>query len=128
MKKIFYIIIAFVLFAVSCDKVEGPYIEKIENGNDTSEFVQNILIEDFTGHKCPNCPRAARTLEEIHHNFGDRIIPMALHVSTLADPSSGAFNLDLKTDEGTEIDDFFGVSTSPGLPNGMINRTVYNES
>lgn len=125
MKKILYIIIASVFISISCDKVEGPYITEIKNDNDTAVFVQNILIEDYTGHFCPNCPRAARVLDEIHHTYGDRIIPIALHVSSLANPGAGDFYANFKTTAGDELDAEFGISAS-GLPKGMINRTEYN--
>ncbi len=26
---------------------------------DTSLYVQNVLLEDYSGHRCPNCPNAA---------------------------------------------------------------------
>ncbi len=61
MKKIFYIISIIILYIfVSCDKVEPPYIENpviIDTNN--NEGTKRVLIEEFTGHLCPNCPEAA---------------------------------------------------------------------
>ena len=39
----------------SCDKVEGPVKEVLPppSGN------RKVLVEDYTGHRCGNCPRAA---------------------------------------------------------------------
>ena len=129
MKKFFYIIILISIIGFSCDKVDSPYIEEVQNnnnGNDsTITFAQNVLIEDFTAHTCVNCPRAARALEDIHHTYGKQIIPLALHVSSLAQPYNNPFQLDLRTTEGTELDNEFGLSAS-GLPKGMISRTEYN--
>jgi hypothetical protein len=127
MKNILYIIAISIFIFYSCDKVDGPYIEKINNddNNDTAEFVQNILIEDYTAHTCVNCPRAARQLEDIHHTYGDRIIPIAIHVGSLAQPYNPPFDADFRTSVGTELDSEFGLSAS-GLPKGMINRTEYN--
>jgi len=127
MKKILYLIISSIFIIYSCDKVDSPYIEKVKNNdnNDTAEFVQNILIEDYTAHTCVNCPRAARQLEEIQHTYGDRIIPIAIHVSSLAQPYNSPFEADFRTTVGTELDNEFGIS-GPGLPKGMINRTEYN--
>ena len=122
---------SFILIITSCDVVEGPYL--IEDGGVTSvdtsttTYVKKILIEDFTGHTCPNCPAAARELDAIHDLYGNQIIGMALHVSTgFASPwtGSGKFEYDFRTKWGTEWDDFFDISNS-GLPRGMVNRIGY---
>jgi len=98
---------------------------------DTSSitYIKKILIEDFTGHTCQNCPSAARELEAIHDLYGDQIIGMALHVSkTFARPypSSQApnYQYDFRTKWGKEWDDLFGIS-GIGLPGGMVNRIGY---
>ena len=129
MKKII-ILFSFLIAITSCEVVEGPYL--IDNGGtqpiDTSNtYIKKILIEDFTGHTCPNCPAAARELEAIHDVYGNQIIGMAIHVTTgFAGPWTGAgkFEYDFRTKWGTEWDNFFGVSDA-GLPRGMINRINY---
>ncbi len=127
MKKIIYILIVSFFFFISCDKINGPYIKKIEsdNGNDNSTFVTKVLIEDYTAHTCVNCPRAARIIEELHNTYGDKIIPIAIHVSSLAKPYNPPFDADFRTTEGNALDDEFGLGAS-GLPKGMINRVEYN--
>ena len=123
---------SFILIITSCDVVEGPY--EIDSGGviptDTNTYVKKILIEDFTGHTCPNCPSAARELEAIHDVYGNQIIGMALHISTgFAGPwtGSGKFEYDFRTKWGTDWDDFFNISNS-GLPRGMVNRVGYPNS
>jgi thiol-disulfide isomerase/thioredoxin len=103
----------------------------VDNGScvyDTSTtYIKKILIEDFTGHTCPNCPSAARELEAIHEAYPNQIIGVALHVSTgFAAPWTGAgkFEYDFRTKWGTDWDDFFDISNS-GLPKGMVNRMGY---
>jgi thiol-disulfide isomerase/thioredoxin len=90
---------------------------------------KKVLIEDFTGHTCPNCPDAARELEAIHAIYGDQIIGMALHVSKAFArpyPSSQTpkFQYDFRTKWGDDWDAFYGISDI-GLPRGMVNRTLY---
>ena len=93
-------------------------------------FVKNVLIEDFTGHLCPNCPDAARELSAIHNVYGGQIIGMALHVTkSFARPYSAsqapAFQYDFRTNWGDDWDAFYEISDS-GLPRGMINRIGYS--
>ena len=123
---------SFILIITSCDVVEGPY--EIDTGGvtptDTNTYVKKILIEDFTGHTCPNCPSAARELEGIHDLYGHQIIGIALHVSTgFAAPwiGAGKFEYDFRTKWGTDWDDFFDISNS-GLPRGMVNRMGYPDN
>ena len=138
--KIFLSVITFCfLFSIfSCDKVEGPFKENTEN-IDTAKcpvpqfpllgsVYRKIVIEDFTGHKCVNCPRAHIALKDLITTYGDTIIGIALHVGYFSEPSStGLYTYDFRTPEGTAIDQFFHVSDA-GLPQGMINRTKYNGS
>ncbi len=97
---------------------------------ENSTYTKKVLIEDFTGHTCPNCPGAARELEAIHDVYGDQIIGIALHVSTgFARPhtGSGKFEYDFRTEWGTQWDNFFNIS-SIGLPAGMINRIGFDDN
>ena len=129
MKKIIYILFLLSIIS-SCEVIEGPYMTGNGGGVDTNsnQYVKNILIEDFTGHLCQNCPDAARELEAIHDLYGSQIIGLALHVgSTFARPyplSQPKFTYDFRTKWGEELDGFFNISDA-GLPKGMINRIDY---
>ena len=88
MNRFFYIIIA-TIFISSCEVIEGPYMTGTIDPIDTTnnQYVKNILIEDFTGHTCKNCPDAARELDAIHDVYGSQIIGLAIHAGqTFARP------------------------------------------
>ena len=119
-------LIGIALTITSCEVVDGPYIIDSESYINPDK---KVLIEDFTGHLCPNCPDAARELEAIHDIYGDQIIAIAIHVSksfARPYPASQApiFQYDFRTNWGTNWDDFYGISNA-GLPRGMINRVGY---
>ena len=121
-------LLSIILIITSCDVEEGPFI------NDYNSYVnpdKKVLIEDFTGHLCPNCPDAARELSAIHDIYGDQVIGMALHVTkSFARPYSAsqapAFQYDFRTNWGDDWDAFYGISDA-GLPRGMINRIGYQD-
>ena len=122
MKK-YITLIGIALTITSCEVVDGPYIIDSESYINPDK---KVLIEDFTGHLCPNCPDAARELEAIHDIYGDQIIAIAIHVSksfARPYPASQApnFQYDFRTNWGTNWDAFYGISNA-GLPRGMINR------
>jgi thiol-disulfide isomerase/thioredoxin len=135
MKKIKYIIatlFGILLFNItSCDIIEGPYlIDNNTNPVDTNTFVKKVLIEDFTGHRCPNCPAAAEELVSLQDFYGDRVIGIAIHPSSPAfsTPSpltTSSYTYDFRTQFGDDIDNIFEITTV-GLPRGMVNRTGFD--
>ncbi len=123
-----------VLFSMaSCDVIEGPYTEG--NALDTAlcppknfmvkeQHTRKILLEDFTGHTCGNCPNAAETAHELEITYGEQIVIMAVHVGFFAEPypdPNGEFGTDYRTEVGDDLDEAFGPSAA-GLPRGMVNR------
>lgn len=91
------------------------------------ENTRRVLLEEFTGHKCGNCPRAAETLKDLMCLNGDQIIGMATHVGFFAWPSGDPYEADYRNPAGDEIDEEFGNSVT-GLPNGLVNRKEFDGS
>ena len=128
MKK-YLAILSSILIITSCDVEDGPFI------TDYDCYVnpeKKVLIEDFTGHLCPNCPDAARELDAIHDIYGDQIIGMAIHVSkSFARPypasQAPSFQYDFRTNWGDELDSYYGISAM-GLPRGMVNRIGFPDN
>ena len=99
MKKLSFILTAAVLLmAIGCDKID------INNTHKPYEPVsgsKTVLIKDFTGARCVNCPEAADYAHELQHRLGeDRIFIMSVHAGYLAQPVGQFPNF--LTDEGTE--------------------------
>lgn len=113
----------------ACDIVDGPYSTKSSGTTDTTEqMVRKILIEDFTGHQCGNCPRAAEALKEIEELYPGQIVPLGVHVGFFAEPSnSGSYTADYRSETGDELDQNYGNSVA-GLPNGLINRIAFDSN
>lgn len=130
MKKPTTIILALsgLLFLMtSCDKVEEPYLKKISSeGPGPQEKVKKILLEDYTGHKCNNCPEAAEIAHGIKNSYGEQVVVLAIHAGYYSTPdASGDFSQDFRTTVGNEMHDFFGFFA---YPVGMVNRAPYGGS
>jgi len=132
MKK-YLTLISLIIIIVSCDVVESPYMTNPDPAPNVTvaDTIKKVLIEDFTGHLCPNCPDAATELEAISDAFPGQIIGMAIHVTksfARPYPESQApnYQYDFRTQWGDEWDNFYGIS-NVGLPRGMINRTGYQD-
>jgi hypothetical protein len=117
----------FLLIGLSnCDKIEAPFTEK--NNQTNKDTLINVLIEDFTGFKCGNCPNGHKKLDSLQGIYGDRLISIGIHAGFYAKPdNSGNFTNDYRSETGNEIDSKFKISAL-GLPKGMINRVNVNST
>ncbi len=119
---------ALAFFLISgCDEIDGPYGTGINGGpvgGDT--IVQNVLLEDFTGHTCQACPNAHREATRLHNIYGERLVILAVHADFWADPyPAGApyFTYDFRNPISTQIATDFNVIGQP-FPKGMVNRML----
>jgi len=132
MKKTYLALTFFVLIFSACDVIEHPEVDfgsgylAAEYGPPpsfdlaTAEMKKSkVLIEDFTGHDCGNCPRAARAAEELHQQYPDRVFILAVHAGSLALPTN-EFPEDFTTPEGEE---YFSQLDLAFNPVGRINRS-----
>ena len=133
MKKVGVIIIVCFFAFVACDKVKNPNQNPnaiancvltapvIKTNSLTSNF-RKVMLEDYTGHTCGNCPRAAEDAQTLENLYKDSLVIIAVHAGTqFSPPSLPEYPDDYRTDAGTQWDVFFGMS-SAGLPKGMVNR------
>jgi thiol-disulfide isomerase/thioredoxin len=104
------------LILFSCD-----YVKDVRDPNfSVAGGNRKVLVEDYTGHKCGNCPAAADTLKYLEHKYEGRIIPLAIHAGFFASVNS-SYPTDFRTTDGNAYDSQFGISAA-GNPNGLINR------
>ncbi|MCF6170178.1 MAG: Omp28 family outer membrane lipoprotein [Bacteroidales bacterium] len=111
------LLLAFAFVFQACEKVEPPY----KTGIDCEAGNRKVLIEDYTGHGCVNCPGAAVTAHELQQLCEDRIIIMAVHAGYFANTETFGpeYTYDFNTEAGTEWNNFYGII---GNPKGMVNR------
>lgn len=117
---------AMLLFGVAaCDKIEPPYRTGHEgNGNNGGEVVRKVLLEEFTGHLCNNCPAASDIASELKAHFGDRLVRMKIHSGHHARVTN-EFSYDFTNDTGDALRDYFSIQ---GVPIGLVNRKVHEGS
>ncbi len=100
-----------------CDILEPPY--KKDNIQITSD--RKVLLEDYTGHQCVNCPAAAGIIDSMLHAFPDNLVVISVHAGKFAKPFPPTFSYDFRTETGDAWCDFFGFDDL-GYPNGLVNR------
>ena len=139
MKHKFLTIIFFSLITgflwISCDKIDNPLIiieekDVPENINDTLFFTDSImvdrkqvLLEEFTGHKCVNCPGAGLMAHKIAEENDHKLIIYSIHAGWQADTADFPYTTNFTCQTGNDLFDDFG---KPGNPTALINRVEYN--
>jgi len=139
MKRITYLILLSILFGsvwMACDKIDDPLPlineEDIpQDIDDTLFFVDSVqvvqkqvLLEDYTGHKCVNCPEWAIFAHDLAEELDHKLVIIGIHAGFYATPDpSGDFTADLRTTSGEELYNDFLIFANPI---GMIDRVEQN--
>ena len=129
--SIFTLILSIFIF--SCDKVKYPIVQKatvvgsnfITKTNSSVSSTKKMLLEDYTGARCPNCPDAAKTATTLLVTYPTDLIVIAVHAGNFAKPFGNYINQDFRSVAG---DTWNGVSAGFGIgsyPTGLINRKDY---
>lgn len=112
----------------SCDVIDKPYTEKPDTTTTDTADARKMLLEDYTGYKCTNCPQAAEIIHSLFETYNKgNLIVVAVHSGDFAEPGSAPFTYDFRVKEGKEWNSFFAVSEQ-GNPNGLINRIGYKDA
>lgn len=113
-RNLFFIIMALLVGA--CDKMaehERLIYEKPEPAQ------RVVLLEDFTGQRCVNCPTATEVIAQLQGEFGsEAVVAVAIHGGPLGFSGSATV-----TGLATEVGDmYFQHWNLEYQPVGMVNR------
>lgn len=126
--RLFFAGISFVvIIGCGCDEIQSPY-KRITDGPDTNttgKIIRKVFLEDYTGYRCGNCPKAADEAIRMAKLYDTNLIVLAVHSGiTFAKPFGAKYKQDFRTDEGEQLfTDYIG---NAGQPNGMVNRAVFD--
>ena len=88
-----------------------------------------VLIEEFTGVRCVNCPQGSAEIQSLLSptSFGDNLIAISIHGGVFSDPYSDS-QYDFRTEKGDNLIGYLNApSTGPaGYPAAVINRKSHN--
>ena len=126
--QVFTLGIAFAGLLGGCDYVGHP-LEEGNIGGPGEGVTRRVLLEDFTGHTCPNCPAATAVALQLQALYGEEnLIIVGLHVTdAFALPGAPPFQTDFRTPAGDTYADPANFNIT-FLPVGMVSRKEYNSS
>ncbi|MCM1531216.1 MAG: Omp28 family outer membrane lipoprotein [Bacteroides sp.] len=122
MKTIKYIsgfVLAGVLTAfVACDTIkDGERL--VDQGVIKITSKRCVLLEDYTGVRCVNCPNAAAETKVLQANYGSNLVVVALHPKENGLTAPYGTDEDLRTEEARVYAEYYQIAD---LPKGMVNR------
>lgn len=124
MKKTIYLLAIIGLIFGACDKIDEPYLEETGGSPPPPEQkVRKVLLEEFTGHLCVNCPEATKLANDLKQVYGEQLVLIAIHGGDLSVPSEAPYDADFRTQAGTDI---FNQYQPIGVPTGLVNRTTFD--
>lgn len=134
-QKISYHFLWLLVITLSCcDVIDEPIISSGDNYRadlygeaptfselPVDQQFKRVVLEDFTGHHCGNCPPAHIVAHDILNSLTEtKVSVVAVHCTGLADPTDAPFTPDYTTTVG---DAFWEPFLGFGIPLGRVNRS-----
>lgn len=108
---------ATILFALaSCSEVDP---DKRTKYVPPANVARSVLVEDFTGQRCLNCPNASEKIDKLQQQYGDSVVvAVSIHSGPLGFAGNSKL-IGLSTDTGNDYYNHWNVSYQPA---GMVDR------
>lgn len=115
--KIYALLMASAMVLGGCDQVDEKD-RLIELPAVESQRV--VLLEEFTGQFCVNCPAAHEVVKGLKEQYGEQLISVAIHAGSQAIAEGASSSMvGLMQPEGDEYANKWGITTYPA---GVVNR------
>lgn len=113
-----FLVPGLVLSLISCQENQPEYtLTRPEAGD------RIVVVEEFSGVRCPNCPEGTKELESLRAQYNDQIIIVTIHAGDFAFKYSES-KYDFATPEGNSLLKLLGNPI--GYPSAVINRIPNN--
>ncbi len=120
--SIFFLFLS--LLWLGCEEIP-PEINPAMGGNDSGvpvtieEQQRQVLIEEFTGVKCVNCPAGAAAIESLLGIHGPQLVAISIHAGSFSSPYQESL-YDFRVSEGLNLLELLGAPL--GYPTAVVNR------
>ena len=91
--------------------------------NITIDSNKRVLVEEFTGVQCVNCPTGSLELENLLSIYGQNLIVVSIHAGDFAPPYPEN-QYDFRTPEADNLINYLG--NPPAYPSAVINRRDFD--
>ena len=84
-----------------------------------------VLVEEYTGVRCVNCPGGARELENLKSLYGENLVIVGVHSGFFAPPYDESI-YDFRIPEGENLESYVGQVL--GYPAASIDRKTFGSN
>ena len=110
-----YLIGCFCLMLLGCDRISEPDRLVYEKPEPARRIV---LLEDFTGQRCTNCPKATEVIGQLQETYGNALVAVGIHGGPLGFAGNARIE-GLATETGNEYYNHWNLEYQPV---GLVNR------
>lgn len=116
----------FILLSFSCEEV-APVLNPGGDGPGedvpVEDQMRQVLIEEFTGVRCVNCPAGSEAIEVLLNTYGQQLVAVSIHAGFFAVPYPESDG-ELETAAGSSILSLLGEPL--GFPTAVVNRKRFD--
>ncbi len=120
MKQLWFFFFLFFFFS-ACTEIP-PEIPSAGGSTPGSDQERQVLIEEFTGVRCVNCPAGSAQIQDLLATYGERLVAVSIHAGEYSPPLPESL-YDFRTEEGDQLIDYLGAPF--GYPSAVINRKQF---
>lgn len=117
-RNILYIAAALGMTLTACNGIaeDDRYIDV-----EAPKVDRTVLLEDFTGQNCVNCPAAHRVIEALEEQYGSHLVAVSIHAGYFGIPATNKRYTGLMQEEGQTYNDQYGIEDYPkGVLDGKL--------
>ena len=127
MKKITILLFASLFLILSCEEASIVIHPDMEvdptDTTDTDSTVRQVLIEEFTGVRCVNCPEGSIAIENLLETYDEQLVAISIHSGFFAPPLSES-QYDFRFSDADNLLSFLGEPV--GYPTAVVNRKIFD--
>ena len=125
MKRLIYLL-TFLAFAfTACEEIAPVVTGSMGQQGPVppTDQKRQVLIEEFTGVRCINCPNGSIIIEELLASHSSRLVAISVHSGQFSMPYPES-QFDFRTTEGDNILNYVGQPF--GYPSAVVNRKKFD--
>ncbi len=127
MKKYILLFASVLFFLTACEEIPPKVTGSMGGGggntpNPVEDQKRQVIIEEFTGVRCVQCPAGAAFIQDLLAIHGEQLIAVSIHAGDFTNPYSGS-QYDFRTPEGTQLLSY--LDQPFGFPSAVVNRKLF---
>lgn len=124
MKKYILFLASIMLLLSACDEIPPKVTGSMGpvEPNPVEDQQRQVIIEEFTGVRCVQCPAGSAFIQDLLGIHGDRLVAVSIHAGDFSPPYSNSL-YDFRTPEGDQLLTY--LDEPFGYPSASVDRKLF---